>query len=254
MKIVSVIIPCYSSEAYIEKTAGEILAVFHTVRDIRPHLILINDASPDRTFEAIKRIVSAHPGEVTGIDLARNTGQARAKMAGIPYVRGDCAVFMDDDGQHDPRMIPKLLETLDRGYDLVYAEFPELMEALPRRMSSAVLDVLLCLFAGKPRGLKITSYFGVGPASLRILRSYSSRHPFIGGFLMSRHVKVAVVHGTHRPREVGRSRYSLKKLFGRALEMCILFRLPPGKNDPPVYEIREVVTECDTPESAPLHP
>ena len=239
---ITVIIPCYRSEQYLERTVEEIRDVLSRSFD-GFLIVLVNDASPDGTYDVIRRLAKRFPGEAAGIDLCENVGQARAKMAGLRLAGSGPVVFMDDDGQHDPSVIPRLLKAVDRGYDLVYAQFPALMESLPRRAASTALDFLLVLFAGKPRRLRITSFFALSPAAVTDLRSMRTLHPFIGGRLMSRHFRVTGIAAGHRPRETDHSGYTLKKLFLRAFELCFLFRIPLKKGDPPMYRIRSV-TGC----------
>ena len=252
-KTVSIIIPCYRSENYLARTVSEILAVF-SAGNVSPRsgkepfslkIILVNDASPDGTFEVIRSLCKEYPGIVTGIDLAKNAGQARAKMAGLPYAEGDYTVFMDDDGQHDPRTIFKMMRAVDHGFDLVYARFPALQETFFRRTGSRILDTLMEVFAAKPRSLRITSFFALSPAAAASLKQYESLHPFIGAYLLSqgrRHFHVCTVASPHRQRSSGTSGYTLKKLAWRALELCILWRIPRKKSDPLMYEIREVTS------------
>ena len=256
---ITIIIPCYCSERYLKKTVSEILAVFSDMSGIdvggtslthcspssthgegyRPTIVLVNDASPDHTDKVIRELVNAYPQTVIGIELKRNVGQARAKMAGLPYAQGTYTVFMDDDGQHDPHTIPELIQKVDCGFDLVYTRFPKLEESVPRKIASGILDALLWLFCAKPRGLRITSYFALSPAAVKCLLTYESPHPFIGGYLMSKHAAVDTVFSNHRVRHMGKSGYSLIKLCKRAAELCLLWRLPVASEEA-MYEIEAV--------------
>ena len=161
---VSVIIPCYRSERYLEGTVNEILQSFQNHREYLPELILVEDHSPDGTA-AVVRELGKRPG-ITAVCLPENLGQARAKLQGVSYASGDAAVFMDDDGQHDPEGIFLLLEKLGTGYSspgqsfhdnyhentfhLVYAQFPEKKESLPRRAASFLTNLIVCITTGKP--------------------------------------------------------------------------------------------------------
>ncbi len=223
-KRLTVIIPCYRSETYIEKTAGEILAVFLKMPSYRCRLVLVDDASPDGTYSAVSALAEIHP-EITCIGLRENAGQARAKMAGLPLAEGGFAVFMDDDGQHDPSYIPALLRKAESGYDLVYAQFPELRETGFRKLMSRIMNLLLIIFVRKPRDLRVTSFFALSPRAVSALMDYRSPHPFIGGWLMSHGYRAAGIPAAQRARSEGTSRYSLRKLVVRAAEMCFLWRI-----------------------------
>ena len=238
-KNLTVIIPCYRSEHHLKRTVSELLAVLSSRGDIRLTVVLINDASPDRTATVIRDLVNEHPKTVVGLSLKRNVGQARAKMAGLSYADGGYVVFMDDDGQHDPHTIFDMIRKVDCGFDLVYARFEELEESTHRKMASSMLDSLLWVFAAKPRGLRITSFFALSPAAAECLQTYKSLHPFIGGYLMSRHYVVGTVPSNHRARSTGTSSYSIRKLCVRAAELCVLWRLPfrGGDDKEAMYEV-----------------
>ena len=128
---ISVIIPCYRSEKYLEETVEEILQSFQKHGEFVPELILVDDHSPDGTAAVVEKL-GDRPG-ITAVCLTENLGQARAKLQGVSCASGDAAVFMDDDGQHDPEGIFLLLDKLDlrsfssgrNGLHLVYAQFPK---------------------------------------------------------------------------------------------------------------------------------
>lgn len=248
---VTVVIPCYRSEAYLEKTADEIIAVTKMHPDLRMHFILINDCSPDGTFQVISRLCEKYPGQVTGIDLAQNAGQAQAKMAAFGFISDGITVFMDDDGQHDPRGIFPLLSGIRKGYDIVYAQFPETRESFFRRVGSRIAGLLMLAFTKKPPGLRITSFFALGPAALAEMKTYRCRHPFIGGRLFQKGYKSLGVPVPHRERAHGKSGYTLRKLVKRTAELTVLYRIPMKPGDPPPFRIRLVIREDGTRETYP---
>ena len=95
------------------------------------------------------------------------------------------------------------------------------------------------------QALLITSFFAISEAALTELKSYHSRHPFIGGWLFLKGFRAGSVPVPHRRRETGRSGYTLKKLFRRALELMLLYRLPERETAPPAFRIRRVVGSPD---------
>ena len=217
--LISVIIPCYCSGACLEDTVRGIQTAFAANPSFRLQLILVDDASPDdgQTAAAIHRLCRKSP-DITGIFLKNNLGQARAKMAGLKAAAGRYAVFMDDDGQHDPACLFGLIEALQNSpacVHIAYAQFPVLRETLPRRLASHVHNLILTFTVHKPAGLTITSYFAVDARALQALREYQTRKPFIGGYLMCLFgpQTAAAVPVSHRTRQSGTSTYSLGKLF-----------------------------------------
>ena len=127
MKKVSFCIPCYKSEQTLTKVVDEIRTSMEEISDKYEYeIILVNDASPDGTFNVISKLVDTYPN-ITGIDLAKNFGQHAALMAGFAHVTGDILVCLDDDGQTPANEVGKLLdkgaERLDGKVDVAVVSF-----------------------------------------------------------------------------------------------------------------------------------
>ena len=121
--LVSFIIPCYNSEKTLLSVVDEISNTMRGKND-NYEIILINDSSPDHTFDVIRSICEKYEN-ITGIDMAKNFGQHSALMAGFNFAQGDVIVCLDDDGQTPANEVYKLLDKINEGYDLVYAKYNE---------------------------------------------------------------------------------------------------------------------------------
>ena len=203
MNTLTVAIPCYRSEKYLRNTVEGILAEAHRQGRDDLRVLLVDDGSPDGTFEVIKTLCAEHKGRIVGLRLAENAGQANARAAAFHFLRGGVTVLMDDDGQHDPRGIFRLEKKILEGYDIVYAQFPKMEESPIRRLGSFGLDLALAVFTRKPVRLHITSFLALSEPALFELKKYRSHHPFIGGWLFVRGYKAGGVRMRHREREVG---------------------------------------------------
>ena len=246
MNRLTVVIPCYCSAGYLADTVEEVFceADRHSRKDLR--MVLVEDGSPDETADVIRALCVRYEGRILGILLAENAGQTQAKMAGLTFIEGGVTAFMDDDGQHDPAKIFELEAKVLEGYDIVYAQFPKVEESLMRRFGSRVTDLLLTVFTKKPAHLRISSFMAISEAALEELKRYRSRHPFMGGWLCMKGYKPTGISVSHRAREDGTSRYTLKKLVKRMVELTILYRIPPRKNEAPPYRIGTVVGSIDS--------
>src|SRR5438876_9597474 len=114
----SVVTPVYNSEASVAELCrrlGEVLPRVATQYEI----ILVNDGSRDRSWEVISKL-SSHSPTVRGLSLMRNYGQHNALLCGIRAAKYELIVTMDDDLQHPPEEIPRLLARLEEGFDVVY--------------------------------------------------------------------------------------------------------------------------------------
>lgn len=227
-QIISIIIPCYCSEQYLRTTVQEILTAFSRQTFYLSQIILIDDGSPDNTYSVIQALCREHP-EITGILLSTNHGQARARMAGLPYVKGDYTIFMDDDGQHPAEGIFSLTEKLQEGFDLVYARFPSQKESLFRRLASRATNVCMTAITKKPSNLKITSFFGISRFASDALLQYKSPYIFLGGFLFQITKRITTVEIQHRNRIHGKSTYTFQKLYSMWLDNMLAFPEVPAR-------------------------
>ena len=122
MKKVSFVIPCYRSALTIGKVVKEIQDTMKGLAKYSYEIILVNDCSPDDTFEVISALCNENEN-ICGVDLAKNFGQHGALMAGFHQVTGDILVCLDDDGQTPADEVGKLLEEIENGQDVVYASY-----------------------------------------------------------------------------------------------------------------------------------
>ena len=111
MKKVSFVIPCYNSSKTIGRVVEEIKVIMEQLNQYIYEIILVNDCSPDNTFEVIEELCKQNKN-LCGINLAKNFGQHGALMAGFHQVTGDILVCLDDDGQTPADEVGKLLEKI----------------------------------------------------------------------------------------------------------------------------------------------
>jgi glycosyltransferase involved in cell wall biosynthesis len=118
MESLSIVVPVYHSEPTLDELCRRIT---HALQGLAlPYeLILVDDGSRDRSWEKIQSQAAGNPA-IRGLRLTRNFGQHNALLCGIREARHEVIVTLDDDLQHPPEEIGKLLEKLKEGYDLVY--------------------------------------------------------------------------------------------------------------------------------------
>ena len=204
MITITVAIPCYKSARTIGPVVDELRRVILSREGYDYQLILVNDSPGDDTFSAIAGLCKADE-KIVGVDLSRNFGQTTAKMAALPYVRGDVLVYMDDDGQHPADRIFDLTDkVLNEGYDLVYARFPHKHHNVFKRFTSWLNGRVLEWNGSKPRGIALSSYCALSKTAIQALQQYKSPFPSMGGYLS---------HVPHRDRIAGKSNYTLRKMM-----------------------------------------
>lgn len=212
MTTVSVAIPCYKSAGTIGSVVDELRRTFAGRPDYDYQIILVVDSPGDDTFDRIASLCAADP-KIIGVELSRNFGQTTAKMAALPYVTGDVLVFMDDDGQHPPDQIFRLVEKVQEGYDLVYARFPHKHHNAFKRFTSWLNSRVLELNGTKPKGIYISSYCAMTRMAVEALKKYKSPFPSMGGYLTHVVRRYANVDMEHRDRLEGHSNYTFSKMM-----------------------------------------
>ena len=211
-QLVSFVIPCYNSSQTIERVVEEISATMEKVADYSYEIVLVNDCSPDDTFDVIRGICSKR-GDVCGVNLAKNFGQHAALMAGFHYVNGDIIVCLDDDGQTPAKEVPKLLDKMKEGYDVVYAKYEHKQHSAFRNFGSRINEIMTRVMLNKPKDLYISSYFAAKRFIVDEMIKYTNPYPYVIGLVLRTTNKIANVEVAHREREIGTSGYTLGKLL-----------------------------------------
>ena len=212
-KLISIVIPCYRSETMI---AGVVEDIEKEMKQLEEHyryeIILVNDSSPDGTFEEIRRLCQ-EKAYITGVNLARNFGQHAALMAGFRQMKGDYLVCMDDDGQTPASSIGELIRGLEEGRDVVYAKYEHKHHNAFRNFGSRVNDWMLCFMLGKPKDLYISSFFAAKRFIVDEILRYQNAFPYVIGLVLRATKNIGNVTVEHHDRRAGESGYTLGKLF-----------------------------------------
>lgn len=213
MSKISFVIPCYRSARTIEGVVAEIQDTMAAIPQYVYEIILVNDCSPDETFEVIKALCVRY-NNITGISLARNFGQHAALMAGLRRAGGDIIVCLDDDGQTPADEVGKLLAGIENGSDVVYASYENKHHSAFRNFGTWMNDIMTRMMLGKPKELHLTSYFAAKRFVVDSMLRYENSYPYIIGLVLRATRNISNVPVNHRSREVGTSGYTMKKLLG----------------------------------------
>lgn len=179
MKI-AIIIPCYNSENTIHQVVDETTKYMMKMENTSFEFVLVNDCSKDNTFAVIRKIVEKYDN-VTGIDLAKNAGQHNALLAGMRAAEADYYIGMDDDMQTHPSQIHILLEKLFEGYDIVYGTYENKKTSSFRKIGSLFNNFTVAKMLGKPKGMKISSFWVIKKFVRDHAISYNSKYTNLQG-------------------------------------------------------------------------
>lgn len=223
---VSFVIPCYRSSLTLQGVVNEIEETMQGLPQYTWELILVNDCSPDNTYEVIQQIAVARKN-VVGLSLAKNFGQHAALMAGFHEVTGDILVCLDDDGQTPANEVGKLLQGIKDGADVVYARYQHKKHSAFRNFGSKVNEHMTRTMLGKPKELYISSYFAARRFVVDDMLRYENSYPYVIGLVLRATKNIVNVDVTHREREIGTSGYTMKKLLGLWFNGFTAFSIKP---------------------------
>ncbi len=227
-KLISFCIPCYRSEQTLEGVIREIEETMKSMDSYEYEIILVNDGSPDGTWNTIRKITSERKDKnILGINLAKNFGQHAALMAALGVSKGDYVVCLDDDGQTPADEVGKLLAALDEGADVAYARYTHKQHNLFRNFGTAMNEWMAAVMLGKPKDLYVSSYFATRRFVVNEMIKYESSYPYVIGLVLRTTKNIVNVDVTHRKREVGQSGYTLAKLLGLWINGFTAFSIKP---------------------------
>ena len=221
--MISFVIPCYKSALTIRQVVDEIKG---TMENEEFEIVLINDASPDNTFDVIRELCVENV-YVIGINLNENFGQHAALMAGFHHVNGDIVVCLDDDGQTPANEAGKLITAILQGHDAVYARYEKKRHSRFRNFGSYINELMARILLEKPKDLYISSYFAVKRFIVDEMIKYENPYPYVIGLLLRSTKDIVNVDVCHREREVGKSGYTFGKLIMLWLNGFTAFSVKP---------------------------
>ncbi len=225
-KMVSFIIPCYRSEETLPGVIEEINRKMKEMTDYSYEVILVNDCSPDHTFEKIRELCQENEN-ITGINLARNFGQHSALMAGFHYAKGDIIVCLDDDGQTPADEADRLLNAILDGADVVYAKYPHKHHSGFRNWGSHINELMTRVMLGKPKELYLSSYFAAKRFVIDEVVKYEYAYPYVIGLILRTTRNIVNVEVNHRDRWTGESGYTMSKLLNLWFNGFTAFSVKP---------------------------
>lgn len=222
---ISVVTPVYNGEASVGELCRRLAEVLPRVTK-EYEIILVNDGSRDRSWEVISELRSRSP-VVRGFNLMRNYGQHNALLCGIRAAKHDVIVTMDDDLQHPPEEIPRLLAQLEEGFDVVYGAPEAEQNGLMRALASGITRLALRAAAGSDVA-KHVSAFRIFRTQLReAFTAYQSPFVSIDVLLAWATTRFGAIKVPFQPRQSGFSNYTFTKLLRHALDMMTGFSTAP---------------------------
>jgi undecaprenyl-phosphate 4-deoxy-4-formamido-L-arabinose transferase len=222
---VSAVVPAYNSELSLPELVRRLEPV---LRAAAPdyELILVDDGSRDKTWRTIEQLAAEHDW-VKGVHLMRNYGQHNALLCGVRLARYEICVTLDDDLQHPPEEIPKLLEKLNAEVDVVYGTPAQEQHGLWRDVATQVTKIALQSAMGAPIARKAGAFRAFRTQLRDAFAGYDGPYVSIDVLLTWSTTNFDAVSVRHEPRARGTSNYTFRKLVVHALNMITGFSTWP---------------------------
>ena len=195
-------------------------------------VIFVDDGSWDGSTELLRELADEHEN-VRLLELARNFGQTAAMAAGFDHARGDIIVPLDADLQNDPADIPLILETLEKGYDVVSCWRHDRQDAwLTRVLPSRIANWVISRISGVYLHDYGCTLKGYRRSIVRHIRLYGEMHRFIPIFASWAGARVTEIPVRHHPRRFGKSKYGLLRTVKVVLDLITIKFLGSFSNKP----------------------
>lgn len=221
----SIVVPVYRSQEMLRELYRRITAAVELLNSTF-ELILVEDCGGDDSWRVIQDIASEDE-RVRGIQLSRNYGQHNALLCGIRAARGEILITLDDDLQNPPEEIPKLLEMLDGGFDVVYGTPAAETHGFLRNQASRITKLALQSSMGAETASKVSA-FRVFRTRLRdSFAEYRSPSVNIDVLLTWGTTQFSAVPVRQDERAIGTSGYTLRKLITHTINMMTGFSTIP---------------------------
>jgi len=214
----SVIIPVYNEAGNVTPLYDAIIPVMERLGD-RFEIVFVDDGSRDESFAELSA-VAARDSRVRVVQFRRNFGQTAAIAAGIDYSQGEVLIFLDADLQNDPADIPRLLETLAQGYDVVSGWRKDRHDTfVTRKMPSWAANWLISAITGvklRDYGCSLKAYRREVLAHVNL---YGEMHRFIPAYASWVGAAITEIPVRHHPRVRGKSKYGLSRTIKVILDL-----------------------------------
>ncbi len=222
----SVVIPVFNEENNLRVLTDRLNGVMQGLGKTY-EIIYVDDGSTDGSFQVLSDL-HKQDNRLKVIRFTRNFGQHPAVMAGFNTARGEIVITIDADLQNPPEEIPKLINKLDEGYDIVFGVFLKRKHSAFRRAGSRFAKWVL----SKVVPVETTNLSGFRAMRMHVIEQLKQFHEkvrFLDGLLCWTGFKVGIVEVEHCERYSGKTKYTLFKLVGLWTDMVVTFTDLPLK-------------------------
>jgi glycosyltransferase involved in cell wall biosynthesis len=183
-------------------------------------VVYVDDGSADSSLSFLEQIAETDPEHTGVVALRRNFGQTAAIAAGIDHAEGDVIVLSDADMQNDPADIPRMIQKIEEGYDVVSGWRKNRQDTfITRTLPSRIANWLISTVTGvhlHDYGCTLKAY---RRETLTGFRLYGEMHRFIPAYAYTVGAKIIELPVTHHPRKYGKTKYGLNRTIKVILDL-----------------------------------
>src|SRR3989338_7862653 len=205
-KKLTVVIPVFNSAQTISQLIDKLIAELETEFS-GLEIIVVNDGSSDNSHDLLIASQKKHPQEIKYIALSKNFGEHNAVMCALHFVSGDYAAIVDDDFQNPPSEIKLLIDTLQKGHDVVYSYYSTKKHGILRNWGSRINDMFATWLLKKPRGLYLSSFKAMNRFMVNTAIQYTGPFPYLDGIILRSTTRIGRCLCAHNKKRAGKSNY-----------------------------------------------
>ncbi|RJP58478.1 MAG: glycosyltransferase [Candidatus Auribacter fodinae] len=219
----SIIIPVYNAENTLQTLINKITDTFSNITSSY-EIIMVEDCGKDNSWSVMNQLLTQF-SNIKIIKLMKNYGQHNALLCGFINSRGEYVITIDDDLQHPPEEIPKLIAKMHEGYDIVYGVYQQKRHNMFRNFGSEFIQYIYKSTFNLSN--KLTSFRIMTRQLVDLISSYEYNYTFIDGLVAWYTRNIGEVIVEHKEREHSTSNYTIYKLLNLAFNMITNFSVTP---------------------------
>lgn len=223
----SIVIPVYNSESTLVELTKRIKNVFCTLEK-EYEIILVDDCSRDSSWQVMTKL-RENDENIKIIRLLRNFGQHNTIVCGFNHATGKYVITLDDDIQHPPEEIPKLIDKISEGYSVVYGKYIEKKHSKVENFLSKKFQYLIHFILNIPNDIYLSSFVIYESKVTKNICRIKNSFPFLFALTVASSPtnKISNVLVAHNERKVGKSNYSIFKYIKYSLNLVINYSSLP---------------------------
>ncbi len=219
---ISIVIPFYNERASLKTLCQELESALAQAGEYE--IVFVNDGSTDGGEKVIRELARDNE-RISLFSLRKNKGKSMALNIGFKNTRGDIVLTLDADLQDDPAEIPRFLELINQGYDLVCGWKKQRKDSLEKRLASKIFNMVVCFSSSLHLKDFNCGFKAYRKNVLKNLHLYGEMHRFIPILVDDFGFKITEIAVNHRPRNSGRSKYGMKRYLRGMFDFLSVFLL-----------------------------